>query len=54
MNRNRQWMVLVRFKDEPQAFVGRQYVTATSAMEKLSVANAICGNLFVENAVFPV
>jgi hypothetical protein len=52
MNHNRQWMVLVRFKDEPGAFVGRQYVTATNAIEALAMANALYGNLLVPNAVF--
>ena len=33
MARARQWLVLVRFKDEPEAGFGKQYVTATNAYE---------------------
>jgi hypothetical protein len=52
MNLNRQWMVLVRYKDEPGAGIARQYVTASSAIEALAIAKAIYGNLLVPNAVF--
>ena len=52
MNLTRQWIVLVRYKDEPGAYVSRQYVTASSAIEALAMAKAIYGNLLVPNAVF--
>jgi hypothetical protein len=52
MNHNRQWMVLVRYKDEPGAFVSRQYVTAQNPIEALAMAKAVYGNLLVPNAVF--
>jgi len=52
MTQSRQWMVMVRYKDEPGAGVAQQYVTATSAIEALAVGRAMYGNLLVPNAVF--
>ncbi len=53
MNHMRQWMVFVRYKDEPGAGVARQYITATSPIEALAMAKAMYGNLLVANGVFP-
>ena len=39
MTQARQWWVLVRYKDEPGAGFGKQYVTATNAYEAIQMAN---------------
>lgn len=52
MTQSRQWMVMVRYKDEPGAGVAQQYITATSAIEALAMGRAMYGNLLVPNAVF--
>ena len=36
MTQARQWWVLVRYKDEPGAGFGKQYVTATNAYEAIN------------------
>jgi hypothetical protein len=52
MAQSRQWMVMVRYKDEPGAGVAQQFITANSAIEALAMGKAIYGNLLVPNAVF--
>ena len=37
----RQWWVLVRYKDEPGAGFGKQYVKATNAYEAIQMAKAL-------------
>jgi len=53
MNHNRQWVVMVRYKDEPGAGIAKQIVTASSEIEALAMARGIYGNLLVPNAVLP-
>jgi len=53
MTQSRQWMVMVRYKDEPGSGVAQQYITANSAIEALAMGGAMYGNLLVPNAVFP-
>lgn len=45
----RQWWVLVRYKDEPGAGFGKQYVTATNAYEAIQMAKALFGNLLISD-----
>lgn len=52
MNHTRQWVVTVRYEDEPSACIAKQIITASSEIEALAVARAIFGNLLVPNAVF--
>ena len=47
MTQARQWWVLVRYKDEPGAGFGKQYVTATNAYEAIQMAKALYGKLRV-------
>jgi hypothetical protein len=42
MTQARQWWVLVRYKDEPGAGFGKQYVTATNAYEAIQMAACYC------------
>lgn len=51
MTQARQWWVLVRYKDEPGAGFGKQYVTATNACEAIHMAKALYGNLLVSEGV---
>lgn len=53
MTQSRQWMVMVRYKDEPGAGIAQQCISATSAIEALAIGRAMYGNLLVPNAVFP-
>ena len=43
MTQARQWWVLVRYKDEPGAGFGKQYITATNAYEAIQMAKALYG-----------
>jgi hypothetical protein len=47
MTQARQWWVLVRYKDEPGAGFGRQYVTTTNAYEAIQMAKALYGKLLM-------
>lgn len=47
MTQARQWWVLVRYKDEPGAGFGKQYVTATNAYEAIQMAKALYGKLLI-------
>ncbi len=47
MTQARQWWVLVRYKDEPAAGFGKQYVTATTAYEAVQIAKALYGSLLI-------
>jgi hypothetical protein len=47
MTQTRQWWVLVRYKDEPGAGFGKQYVTATNAYEAIQMAKALYGKLLI-------
>ena len=38
---------LVRYKDEPGAGFGKQYVTATNAYEAIQMAKALYGKLLI-------
>ncbi|QJQ32279.1 hypothetical protein GV829_07290 [Sphingomonas lacunae] len=53
MYHNRQWVVMVRYKDEPGAGIAKQIITASSEIEALAMARGIYGNLLVPNAVVP-
>jgi hypothetical protein len=48
MTQARQWWVLVRYKDEPGAGFGKQYVTATNAYEAIQMAKALYGRLNIQ------
>lgn len=50
----RQWWVLVRYKDEPGAGFGRQYVTATNAYEAIQMAKALYGRLLISESAAPL
>ena len=47
MTQTKQWWVLVRYKDEPSAGFGKQYVTAMNAYEAIQMAKAIYGKLLI-------
>ena len=47
MSQAKQWWVLVRYKDEPGAGFGKQYVTATNAYEAIQMAKALYGKLLI-------
>lgn len=49
----RQWWVLVRYKDEPGAGFGKQYVTATNAYEAIQMAKALYGKLLISEGAAP-
>lgn len=53
MTQLRQWWVLVRYKDEPEAGFGKQYVTATNAYEAIQMAKASYGILLISDSAFP-
>ncbi len=42
-----QWWALVRYKDEPGAGFGKQYVTTTNAYEAIQMAKALYGRLLI-------
>lgn len=46
----RQWLVLVRYKDELGADLGKQYVTATSAYEAIQMNKALYRELLISDA----
>jgi hypothetical protein len=50
----RQWWVLVRYKDEPGAGFGKQYVTETNADGAIQMATAIYGKLLISKSAAPV
>jgi hypothetical protein len=54
MTQIRQYWVLVRYKDEPGAGFGKQYVTASNAYEAIQMAKALYGKLLISEGVFPV
>ena len=53
MTQARQWWVLVRYKDEPGAGFGKQYVTATNAYEAIQMAKALYGKLLISEGAAP-
>lgn len=50
MTQARQWWVLARYKDEPGAGLGKQYVTATNAYEAIQMAKALYRRLLVSES----
>jgi hypothetical protein len=50
MTETRQFWVLVRYKDEPGAGFGKQYVTASNAYEAIQMAKAIYGRLLISES----
>jgi hypothetical protein len=42
-----QWWALVRYKDEPGAGVGKQYVTATNAYEAIQMVKGFYGRWLI-------
>jgi hypothetical protein len=49
----RQWCALVRYKDEPGAGFGKQYVTATNAYDAIQMAKALYGKLLISESAAP-
>lgn len=54
MTQTRQFWVLVRYKDEPGAGFGKQYVTAPNAYEATQMAKALYGKLLISESAVPV
>lgn len=47
MTQARQWWVLVRYKDEPGAGFGKQYVKTSNAHEAIQMAKALYGKFLI-------
>lgn len=47
MTQAKQWWVLVRYKDEPGAGFGKQYINANNAYEAIQMAKALYGRLII-------
>jgi hypothetical protein len=54
MTQIRQYWVWVRYKDEPGAGFGKQYVTATNSYEAIQMAKALYGKLLMYEVANPV
>lgn len=50
MSQSRQYWVLVKYKDEPGAGFGKQYVTATNPYEAIQMAKALYGRLLLSES----
>ena len=53
MSQSRQYWVLVRYKDEPGAGFGKQYVNATNPYEAIQMAKALYGRLLISESASP-
>ncbi len=53
MSQSRQYWVLVKYKDEPGAGFGRQYVNATNPYEAIQMAKSLYGRLLISESAFP-
>lgn len=53
MSQSRQYWVLVRYKDEPGAGYGKQYVNATNPYEAIQMAKSLYGRLLISESANP-
>lgn len=53
MSQSRQYWVLVKYKDEPGAGFGRQYINANNPYEAVQMAKALYGRLLISESATP-
>ena len=53
MSQSRQYWVLVKYKDEPGAGFGRQYINASNPYEAVQMAKALYGRLLISESATP-
>ena len=50
MSQTRQYWVLVKYKDEPGAGFGKQYINASNPYEATQMAKALYGRLLISES----
>ena len=53
MSQQKRYGFLVKYKDEPGAGFGKQYVNATNPYEAIQMAKSLYGRLLISESAFP-
>lgn len=53
MSQSRQYWVLVKYKNEPGAGFGKQYINASNPYEAVQMAKALYGPLLISESANP-